>query len=72
MSIIVLTLIWGLASNLLNDEDLLPSPIKVAESIRYHFSQELFFHISITLYRVFISFFCMHDMNSYDDNFDER
>tara|TARA_B100001013_G_C24569015_1_gene425764 strand:- start:234 stop:1049 length:816 start_codon:yes stop_codon:yes gene_type:complete len=57
ISIIALTLIWGLASSLLNDKDLLPSPIKVAESIKYHFSQELFFHISITLFRVFISFF---------------
>ena len=57
VSIIILTLIWGFISYFLNDKDMLPSPISVAESIAYHSSQELFFHISITLSRVFASFF---------------
>ena len=50
-SIIILTFIWGLVSYFL-DKDILPSPITVAESIKYHSSQELFFHISVTLFRV--------------------
>ena len=55
-SIIILTFIWGLVSYFL-DKDILPSPITVAESIKYHSSQELFFHISVTLFRVATSFF---------------
>ena len=55
-SIIILTFIWGLVSYFL-DKDILPSPIIVAESIKYHSSQELFFHISVTLFRVVTSFF---------------
>jgi len=56
-SIIILTFIWGLVSYFLDNKGILPSPIIVAESIKYHSSQELFFHISVTLFRVVTSFF---------------
>jgi len=55
-SIIIFVLLWGLIANLINDTKFLPSPKEVMVSINYHASQELFQHITITLYRVFASF----------------
>tara|TARA_B100000029_G_scaffold476457_2_gene520602 strand:- start:5132 stop:5887 length:756 start_codon:yes stop_codon:yes gene_type:complete len=56
-SVLILILIWGIISSLLNDKILLPSPLEVAASIHYHFNNELIFHVSITLFRVLVSFF---------------
>lgn len=56
-SIIFLLLVWQFISNFVNDKDMLPSPILVFNSIKYHASEEMFFHISTTLFRVFAAFF---------------
>ena len=56
-SIAIFVLFWSLIANLINDTKLLPSPAEVMASIKYHASQELFQNITITLYRVFASFF---------------
>ena len=73
-SIVVLILLWNIISAIIQDNDILPSPINVALSIHFLATQvsdseftlklfnlsfvvpELFFHVSITLYRVFASF----------------
>ena len=57
ISIFVLILIWEITSSLINDNIILPSPISVAESIKYHSTQDLFDHVIITLSRVFTAFF---------------
>tara|TARA_Y100000590_G_scaffold12518_1_gene15248 strand:- start:1871 stop:2626 length:756 start_codon:yes stop_codon:yes gene_type:complete len=57
VSILFLILIWEIISSLINDKIILPTPIDVAESIKYHASQDLFHHVYITLLRVFVAFF---------------
>ncbi len=57
LSVFILIVFWGFVSSLLNDKILLPSPIQVANSIHYHLSNELILHVSITLFRVLMSFF---------------
>lgn len=57
ISIIILIIIWGLFSHIINDEIILPSPSDVSESIKYHASEDLFSHVYITLARVFAAFF---------------
>ncbi len=57
ISIIILIIIWGLFSHIINDEIILPSPSDVSESIKYHASEDLFGHVYITLSRVFAAFF---------------
>jgi len=57
VSILFLVLIWEIASKIIGDKIILPSPINVIESIKYHISQDLFYHVYITLFRVFTAFF---------------
>ena len=57
ISIFFLILIWEIISRIINDTIILPSPSNVAESIKYHASQDLFHHVYITLLRVFVAFF---------------
>ena len=57
ISILFLILIWELLSQIIADKIILPSPNNVLQSIKYHASQDLLHHISITLLRVFIAFF---------------
>ena len=57
ISILLLILIWEIASKIINDKIILPSPSNVLESIKYHASQDLFHHVYITLFRVFTAFF---------------
>ena len=57
ISIFFLILIWEIISRIVDDTIILPSPSNVAESIKYHASQDLFHHVYITLLRVFVAFF---------------
>ena len=57
ISILFLILIWELLSQIIADKVILPSPNNVLQSIKYHASQDLLLHISITLLRVFAAFF---------------
>ena len=57
ISILFLILIWEIISRIIGDKIILPSPSDVAESIKYHASQDLFHHVYITLLRVFVAFF---------------
>ena len=56
-SLIILCILWQFLSVLINS-DTLPSPVNVLISLYFHsFEDELFYHLGITLYRVFIAFF---------------
>ena len=57
ISILFLILVWEIISRIIGDKIILPSPNNVAESIKYHISQDLFHHVYITLSRVFAAFF---------------
>ena len=57
VSIILLIFLWGIVSKILGDKVILPSPTDVAESVRYHASEDLFGHVYITLLRVFAACF---------------
>lgn len=56
LSLFTLCLIWQAISVMLNSE-LLPSVVDVLRSLYYHsFEDELFYHLGVTLLRVFIAF----------------
>ena len=57
ISIVILILIWHIFSYFINDKNLFPSPLDVGKSIQYHSQNGLFFHVGVTLFRVFVSFF---------------
>ena len=57
ISIVILVLIWHLFSYFINDKNIFPSPLDVGKSIQYHSQNGLFFHVGVTLFRVFVSFF---------------
>ena len=57
VSIFFLIIFWEITSKIIDDKILLPSPTDVIESIKYHASQDLFYHVYITLLRVFTAFF---------------
>ena len=56
-SIFFLIILWEITSKIIDDQIILPSPIDVIESIKYHASQDLFYHVYITLLRVVTAFF---------------
>jgi NitT/TauT family transport system permease protein len=62
-SIIVLLLLWWAASDLMNDPQVLPGPIAIAQAIVTDFrtpgpeGESAFFDIAITLARIFLAFF---------------
>lgn len=56
-SIFFLIILWEITSKIIDDQIILPSPIDVIESIKYHASQDLFYHVYITLLRVITAFF---------------
>ena len=56
-SIVILVFIWEIASIIVSDRIILPSPKDVMDSILFHLSQDLLHHINVTLLRVFAAFF---------------
>ena len=56
-SIFFLIIFWEITSKIIGDKIILPSPTDVIESIKYHASQDLFYHVYITLLRVVTAFF---------------
>ena len=57
VSILLLIFVWEIISRIIGDKIILPSPINVSESIKYHASNDLFHHVYITLLRVITAFF---------------
>tara|TARA_Y100000590_G_scaffold375473_1_gene440399 strand:+ start:182 stop:928 length:747 start_codon:yes stop_codon:yes gene_type:complete len=57
ISILLLIVLWGIISKIVNDQIILPSPYEVWISIQYHASNDLFHHVYVTLLRVFVAFF---------------
>lgn len=56
LSLLALIIIWQAISIMLNSNSL-PTPIDVMQSLYYHaFEDELFYHLGVTLYRVFFAF----------------
>jgi NitT/TauT family transport system permease protein len=61
-SIVLLLLMWAAASLLMNDPEVLPGPLVIGEAIAANLAsdgphgQSAFFHIGITLARIFIAF----------------
>jgi ABC-type nitrate/sulfonate/bicarbonate transport system permease component len=56
LSLLGFLLIWHLAA-LISDDEILPSPMAVLINLQHHiFEGELFYHLGVTLLRVFISF----------------
>jgi NitT/TauT family transport system permease protein len=61
-SILVLILIWWIASRLMSDPEVLPSPAAIGETIAHDLTTEgpeeksAYFHIGITLARIFSAF----------------
>lgn len=61
-SIVLLLLLWSVASRLMNDPEVLPGPLVIGETIAENFTTEglegksAYFHVGITLARIFIAF----------------
>jgi NitT/TauT family transport system permease protein len=61
-SILVLLLLWGVASRLMNDPDVLPGPIVIGQTILHDLTgvgpqgKSAYFNIAITLARIFVAF----------------
>jgi NitT/TauT family transport system permease protein len=61
-SIVALLLLWAAASRLMNDPEVLPGPLVIGEAIALNLAgdgpqeKSAFFHIGITLARIFIAF----------------
>lgn len=55
--LITIFIIWQAIAVIINSPEL-PTPVMVAQSLLYHlFKEELLYHLSVTLLRVFIAFF---------------
>ncbi|MBN8937251.1 MAG: ABC transporter permease subunit, partial [Rhizobiales bacterium] len=61
-SIVVLLLLWWIASRLMHDPDVLPGPLVIGDTIAHNLAtpgpegKSAFFHIGITLARIFVAF----------------
>jgi len=61
-SIVVLLLLWWIASRLMHDPDVLPGPFVIGDTIAHDLvtpgpeGESAFFHIGITLARIFVAF----------------
>ena len=61
-SIVLLLALWSAASRLMNDPEVLPGPLVIGETIADNLAHDgpegksAFFHISVTLARIFIAF----------------
>jgi NitT/TauT family transport system permease protein len=61
-SIVVLLLLWRIASRLMHDPDVLPGPLAIGDTIAHNLAtpgpegKSAFFHIGITLARIFVAF----------------
>jgi NitT/TauT family transport system permease protein len=61
-SIVVLLLLWWIASRLMHDPDVLPGPLVIGDTIAHDLvtpgpeGESAFFHIGVTLARIFVAF----------------